>query len=234
MRMNKTESGAGWECPLLVLWLVLCAQTCLGFYSPSQGRWLSRDPIGEPGGKNLCGFVGNDPIQDIDVRGLSPGKCQNCCCCAENIRVTSEGFQNIIYFGHTIKVELTLNYKISSKSGDCTLKWFERTDQPYTTDMRITGPNVWQDMTKDSETKGSFAWWTKKAKPCPGLLPLQDEDPARYNRRAKASRTLEFFVIVESTPGCPCKKPYVGFIAKQVLDPTAAPPVQDFTLISTF
>jgi RHS repeat-associated protein len=26
-------------------------------YSPSLGRWVSRDPIGEHGGPNLCGFL---------------------------------------------------------------------------------------------------------------------------------------------------------------------------------
>ncbi len=40
------------------------------FYSPSQGRWLSRDPIEETGGVNLYGFVGNDPINQQDLLGL--------------------------------------------------------------------------------------------------------------------------------------------------------------------
>ncbi len=31
-------------------------------YDPNMGRWLSRDPIGEEGGVNLYGFVGNRPI----------------------------------------------------------------------------------------------------------------------------------------------------------------------------
>lgn len=41
------------------------------FYSPSLGRWLSRDPIEEAGGVNLYGFVGNDPINQQDLLGLS-------------------------------------------------------------------------------------------------------------------------------------------------------------------
>lgn len=40
------------------------------YYSPSTGRWLSRDPIEEDGGLNLYGFVGNDPVNRIDAWGL--------------------------------------------------------------------------------------------------------------------------------------------------------------------
>ena len=39
-------------------------------YSPSLGRWPNRDPIGEGGGRNLYGFVGNDPIRRFDRLGL--------------------------------------------------------------------------------------------------------------------------------------------------------------------
>jgi RHS repeat-associated protein len=42
------------------------------FYDPNLQRWLNQDPIGEPGGRNLYGFVGNDPIDNIDPEGLSP------------------------------------------------------------------------------------------------------------------------------------------------------------------
>ena len=40
------------------------------YYNASTGRWLSRDPIAEKGGLNLCGFVGNDPIRRNDYLGL--------------------------------------------------------------------------------------------------------------------------------------------------------------------
>jgi RHS repeat-associated protein len=40
------------------------------YYSPRDGRWLSRDPIGEAGGLNLYGFVQNDPINQVDALGL--------------------------------------------------------------------------------------------------------------------------------------------------------------------
>ena len=42
------------------------------FYEPGTGRWLSRDPVGETGGKDLYGFVRNSPVSlvDTDGRGL--------------------------------------------------------------------------------------------------------------------------------------------------------------------
>ena len=39
-------------------------------YRPDTGAWLSRDPIGERGGVNLYGFVGNDPVSRVDYLGL--------------------------------------------------------------------------------------------------------------------------------------------------------------------
>jgi len=39
-------------------------------YSPSLGRWVSRDPIGELVGANVNIFVMNSPVATIDVLGL--------------------------------------------------------------------------------------------------------------------------------------------------------------------
>ena len=39
------------------------------YYSPELGRWLSRDPIGEDGGKNLYGMVDNDVANKWDLLG---------------------------------------------------------------------------------------------------------------------------------------------------------------------
>jgi len=40
------------------------------FYDPSMGRWPNQDPIGELGGRNLYGFVGNNPVNRWDYLGL--------------------------------------------------------------------------------------------------------------------------------------------------------------------
>ena len=42
-------------------------------YDPALGRWLSRDPIGERGGMNLYGFVGNNGVNRWDLLGFSEG-----------------------------------------------------------------------------------------------------------------------------------------------------------------
>ena len=42
------------------------------FYAPGLGNWMSRDPLGEAGGLNLYGYVGNDPVNMMDADGLVP------------------------------------------------------------------------------------------------------------------------------------------------------------------
>jgi RHS repeat-associated protein len=41
------------------------------FYRPDLGRWLNQDPIGEAGGLNLYGFLGNQSLGRVDVHGLA-------------------------------------------------------------------------------------------------------------------------------------------------------------------
>ena len=54
----------------MIFTLLLCAQAN-GFYDPTQGRWLNRDPIEEQGGQNLYGFV-NNRTGWVDVLGREP------------------------------------------------------------------------------------------------------------------------------------------------------------------
>ena len=41
------------------------------YCDPNLQRWPNRDPIGELGGLNLYGYVGNDPINFVDLWGLT-------------------------------------------------------------------------------------------------------------------------------------------------------------------
>jgi RHS repeat-associated protein len=43
------------------------------YYSPSLGKWISRDPIGEEGGVNLYEFAGNSPVVLFDISGTTTG-----------------------------------------------------------------------------------------------------------------------------------------------------------------
>lgn len=49
------------------------------YYDSSNGRWFNRDPIGEAGGLNLFGFVFNEPLNSIDLFGLT----STCCDCSD-------------------------------------------------------------------------------------------------------------------------------------------------------
>src|SRR5258708_7000362 len=42
------------------------------YYDPGLQRWPNRDPIGEEGGWNLYGCVGNSPMNFVDPIGLDP------------------------------------------------------------------------------------------------------------------------------------------------------------------
>lgn len=56
---------------ILLLSLIL-SPLASAYYDPAQGRWCSRDPIGENGGGNLYGFVGNGPVGVVDRLGAVP------------------------------------------------------------------------------------------------------------------------------------------------------------------
>jgi len=59
---------------LAVLFTVMQAQGVMFFarpYDPNLQRWLTRDPIGEEGGVNLYGYVGNNPVNLVDPLGFS-------------------------------------------------------------------------------------------------------------------------------------------------------------------
>jgi RHS repeat-associated protein len=43
------------------------------YYSPTLGRWLTRDPIGYRGGINLYGYVDSSPVGNVDAEGLYLG-----------------------------------------------------------------------------------------------------------------------------------------------------------------
>jgi len=63
------------KCLHIVLMLIVTQSTIVAhaYYNPEQGRWINRDPIEEEGGKNLYGFVRNQPISLWDSLGRLAG-----------------------------------------------------------------------------------------------------------------------------------------------------------------
>jgi len=55
---------------MVLLALLFSANVSSAVYSPNLGRWVTRDPIGEQGGLNLYGFVGNNLVNEFDSLGL--------------------------------------------------------------------------------------------------------------------------------------------------------------------
>ena len=55
---------------IFVAVLVWFIQNASAFYTPSTGRWLSRDPVQEHGGPNIYGFYKNNLIKYVDRLGL--------------------------------------------------------------------------------------------------------------------------------------------------------------------
>jgi len=66
MKLNAIANRIFW---LMLGWLVV-VMPADGFYDPSLGRWLNRDPIEEQGGINVYGYVGNAPSDAVDPFGL--------------------------------------------------------------------------------------------------------------------------------------------------------------------
>ena len=57
---------------LIALLSIVMTHSAHAFYNPETGRWMNRDPIGERGGLNLYGMVGNDIVNKVDASGLLP------------------------------------------------------------------------------------------------------------------------------------------------------------------
>jgi hypothetical protein len=55
---------------VIIFTLVLITFSGHAFYSPTQSRWVSRDPIEEEGGHNLYVFAKNAPMNHVDLLGL--------------------------------------------------------------------------------------------------------------------------------------------------------------------
>lgn len=88
------------------------------YYHPKTQRFISEDPIGFAGGDvNLYGYVGNNPVNLVDLLGLAPGdaekQCQQTC--------AAEGKDVDLCFG--VKIPFTQS---ASSICHCTKRLFKR------------------------------------------------------------------------------------------------------------
>jgi uncharacterized protein RhaS with RHS repeats len=107
--------------------LMIASQNVFGFYNPSSGRWLNRDPLGERGGGNLLTFASNDPIRRFDLFGLispdlpGPPYCFRCkdkifspsieCCCHDTTILNKKEIDTgVVTFRWTSQTPTTPGY----------------------------------------------------------------------------------------------------------------------------
>ena len=127
------------------------------YYDPATGRWPSRDPIGEEGGINLYGFVGNSPTVFIDVLGLRKQTVAKC--------------TSYLFIGHGSKKDpLTFNMKSGcSRAG--AVVCFPKTNNPKNPKFR------WPGVPTHDERLGAGSVGSKIAKQR-GRLGELENDPA--------------------------------------------------------
>ncbi len=111
------------------------------YYDAVTGRWPSRDPIGEEGGINLYGFVGNDGVDGVDFLGnvryiTNPGvingkPCSTCCEKCEKTgtpKIEDNGTKGTSVKAKITSIEFKSVYKKTecsdSKCGDCCAVYF--------------------------------------------------------------------------------------------------------------
>lgn len=97
--MNATPKFA---VAALAALLVASDAHAMRWYSPSTGRWFSRNPIGERGGANVYGFVRNTPVAAIDPLGLAESTCEKCGVKNLNLTIVGVAFTENSYLIHLV------------------------------------------------------------------------------------------------------------------------------------
>ena len=222
--ITKTAAPA-----LFLIACVLLPQTAHCFYNASTGRWLSRDPIAERGGNNLCQALRNDPINRLDPLGT---KCCTCVTSLEIQDVKPVNYQDagLTIYGHSFNVVMGLEYVECGGAGDATLEWKEKSNHPpiwYGKDAR---PGEWIDV--NTILPLWFPAWLDRKKPCPGTEPVTLPDKPQQ-ATISLSRTINFRITVRSANNCTkCTIKSLTVTAKQVLAASSDSPhnilTQDF------
>ena len=231
---------------MVILLGLLLSRDASAFYNPQTGRWLSRDPIQERGGRNLTGFVENNPLSRSDYLGWGindpppgiPGvvkACKPCCCCADDISI--QNIQRItgqaVWFpgsrlipsadGHSFDAVAKMSFHhvaLGGLSGGCTMRWVETANMVTTGVEQYMQPDVPIDMfLLPIGIRQKDLWYAATANPpCPGNLTATVNDtPAIQRGYGGPARTLKIVITLESTPNCPCASASKSVTFNQVL-----------------
>ncbi len=183
---------------------------------------------------NVYEYSRSAPNIFVDPSGMI---CQStCCCCVESISIDDvhkvdgltlpfpyppfPGENGIL--GHKFDANIQLSYKRSDEAGDCTLKWFETTNEPYFPGMIPHREiDVFEHYPGPREPGGTFFPWIDRKKPCPGNESVTLHDQPQMGKGFDNKKTFERYllirIVVESSPNCDCKSNKVWITARQVL-----------------
>ena len=180
------------------------------FMNASTGRWVSRDPIGERGGRNLFGYANNEPVDKTDYLGKSPS-----CACPDSISIESltplngpypnsgpliqgQPIHPGLWWGHSFDLKVCLTYYCSQASTPPSLQWFERSSR----DFFGVPANTERDSFIMFPTSVQAHQWSNRREPPPPSqicffihdIPAMQEDPANAG-----TKTLDFRLVINGS-----------------------------------
>lgn len=201
-----------------VVLMLGAVQSAWSFYNQTTGRWMSRDPINEHGGRNLYGFVGNDAANKSDFRGWEINnvpdeipdkvkKCAPCCACPDSITIKNITTINGpvfgmpgVWWGHSFDVEVCFSYNQASGSGSLagppSMQWFEKSSRT----LPGIPPNTWNDIFVVAPNTDQAKAWNNRKDPCPGkkCFTIPDTPAIMQNAHSAAlgPQHLEFRITI--------------------------------------
>lgn len=192
-------------------WRVTCVEQII----PSQEEEIRAGHL-PPDGRPRGHYVppGADPTElPTGIERVPDG------CCCEIVAVRPRAIETIIgenvFWGHRFVIDVDYRYrklKDGESGGDCSLKWWEFTDNPppdFVTRYRVRR-NAWANMRERIPASRVFRDWLTRNKSCDDVLKtvtLVDEPglswPPRFPDVAALQIERNLWIKIELTSGCP-------------------------------
>jgi RHS repeat-associated protein len=197
------------------------------YYSPSNGRFLSVDPIGFSVDINLYRYAINNPTNLIDPSGY---QCpQTCCCCVMDAKFDPKRLFLIPLganktYGHSFVISSDLVYVKAPKENICRLIWREKSNRfPFSLIKAGARNNKWNDIFNLATMATPFDAWVRNTakRPCPGKNTVEIKDTP-VERITAGFRFVLWAITIKSAPNCDCPKQaknVVNLFLAQVLKP---------------